>query len=47
VFAGDVRATADQAAALGEVGVELGIVTLRAPLDPGVLDPLATALDEL
>jgi alkanesulfonate monooxygenase SsuD/methylene tetrahydromethanopterin reductase-like flavin-dependent oxidoreductase (luciferase family) len=46
-FAGDVKAAADEAAALAEVGVELGIVTLRAPLDPRVLEPLATALSEL
>jgi F420-dependent oxidoreductase-like protein len=44
---GDAKATAEQAAALGEVGVELGIVTLRAPLDPRVLEPLATALSEI
>ncbi len=30
-----------------EVGVELGIVYLRPPLDPGVLEPLANALGEL
>jgi F420-dependent oxidoreductase-like protein len=47
IFAGDVKATAEQAAALAEVGAELGIVTLMAPLDPGVLEPLATALREL
>jgi F420-dependent oxidoreductase-like protein len=46
-FTGDVMATAEQAAAMGEVGVELGIVTLRAPLDAAVLEPLATALSEL
>ena len=46
-FAGDPKATAEQAAALAEVGAELGIVYLRPPLDPGVLDPLATALGEL
>jgi F420-dependent oxidoreductase-like protein len=44
---GDAKATAEQAAALGEVGVELGIVTLRAPLDPRVLEPLAAALSEI
>jgi F420-dependent oxidoreductase-like protein len=46
-FGGDVKAAAEEAAALGEAGVELGIVTLRAPLDPGVLEPLATALSEI
>jgi F420-dependent oxidoreductase-like protein len=47
MFAGDVQAAADQAAALGEVGAELGIVTIRPPYDPGVLEPLATALSAL
>jgi F420-dependent oxidoreductase-like protein len=46
-FTGDVSATVEQAAALGEVGVDLGIVQLRPPLDPGVLEPLATALREI
>jgi hypothetical protein len=46
-FTGDAKATAEQAAALAEVGVELGIVTLLPPLDPGALEPLATALSEL
>jgi F420-dependent oxidoreductase-like protein len=46
-FSGDARATAEQAAALAEVGVELGIVTLLPPLDPAVLEPLATALAEI
>jgi F420-dependent oxidoreductase-like protein len=46
-FAGDVNAAAEQAAALGEVGVELGIVTMRPPLDPRVLEPLANALSEI
>lgn len=46
-FSGDARATAEQAAALEEVGVELGIVTLLPPLDPAVLEPLATALAEI
>ncbi|HEX3796310.1 MAG TPA: hypothetical protein VHV57_17590, partial [Acidimicrobiales bacterium] len=46
-FTGDVKATAEEAAALAEVGAELGIVTLPRPLDPGVLEPLATALGEL
>jgi F420-dependent oxidoreductase-like protein len=47
LFTGDASSTADQAAALGEVGVELGIVQLRPPLDPGVLEPLADALSQL
>ena len=47
IFAGDAKATADQAGALAEVGAELAIVYLRPPLDPGVLEPLATALSEL
>jgi F420-dependent oxidoreductase-like protein len=46
-FAGDPKATAEQAAALAEVGAELGIVYLPPPLDPGVLEPLANALREL
>ena len=47
IFGGDPKATAEQAAALAEVGAELGIVYLRPPLDPGVLEPLATALRQL
>ena len=47
IFAGDANATADQAAALADVGAELGIVSLRPPLDPGVLEPLATVLGKL
>jgi F420-dependent oxidoreductase-like protein len=47
IFTGDAKATAEQAAAMSEVGAELGIVYLRPPLDPGVLEPLATALREL
>ena len=46
-FAGDAKATSEQAAALAEVGADLGIVYLPPPLDPGVLEPLATALREL
>lgn len=45
--AGDVNATAATASALKEVGVDLGIIQLRPPLDPGVLEPLASALAEL
>jgi alkanesulfonate monooxygenase SsuD/methylene tetrahydromethanopterin reductase-like flavin-dependent oxidoreductase (luciferase family) len=40
-------ATADLAAALGEVGLDLAIVYLRPPLDPSVLGPLADALAQL
>ena len=47
IFAGDPNASAEEAAALAEVGVELGIVSLRPPLDPRMLEPLATALSEL
>jgi F420-dependent oxidoreductase-like protein len=46
-FTGDAKATAEQAAALGAAGVELGIVTLLPPLDPAVLEPLAIALGEI
>jgi hypothetical protein len=46
-FEGNAKATAEQAAALAEVGAELGIVYLPPPLDPGVLEPLATALREI
>jgi alkanesulfonate monooxygenase SsuD/methylene tetrahydromethanopterin reductase-like flavin-dependent oxidoreductase (luciferase family) len=47
IFTGDPRATAEQAAALSAVGAELGIVYLRPPLDPRVLEPLADALSDL
>ena len=47
MFDGDPSATAASAAALREVGCELGIVHLRPPHDPGVLEPLAAALSEL
>ena len=47
IFTGDPKATAEQAAALAGVGAELGIVYLRPPLDPGVLEPLATVLSDL
>jgi F420-dependent oxidoreductase-like protein len=46
IYAGDAEATAEQAAALAEVGADLGIIYLRPPLDPGVLEPLAIALTE-
>jgi F420-dependent oxidoreductase-like protein len=47
LFDGDASATAERAVALGEVGVELGIIQLRPPLDPRVLEPLAIALSEV
>jgi len=47
MFEGDPAATAAAAAALGDAGVELGIVHLRPPHTPAVLEPLATALSEL
>jgi len=46
-FAGDAEAAAAEAAALAEVGAGLAIVYLPPPLDPGVLEPIATALGEL
>ena len=47
LFTGDPAETAAAAAALGEVGVQLGIVQLRPPHTAAVLEPLATALAEL
>jgi hypothetical protein len=47
MFDGDPAATAAAAAALGEVGVELGIVHVRPPHTAAVLEPLASALSEL
>jgi F420-dependent oxidoreductase-like protein len=47
MFDGDPSATAAAAAALGEAGAQLGIVHLRPPHTPAVLEPLATALSEL
>jgi F420-dependent oxidoreductase-like protein len=41
------NATADEAAALGALGLDLAVVYLRPPLDTGVLEPLAAALGEL
>lgn len=46
-FDGDPAATAADAAALGEAGAQLGIVQLRPPHTPAVLEPLAVALSEL
>jgi F420-dependent oxidoreductase-like protein len=47
MFDGDPSATAAAAAALGEAGAQLGIVHLRPPHTPAVLEPLASALSEL
>jgi F420-dependent oxidoreductase-like protein len=47
MFDGDPAACAASAAALGDAGVELGIVHIRPPHTPAVLDPLAAALSEL
>ena len=46
-FTGDPAETAATAAALGDAGMELAIVTLRPPHTPDVLEPLAAALSEL
>ena len=47
-YAGGTRGhRRQQAAALAEVGAELGIVYLPPPLDPSVLEPLAIALSSL
>jgi F420-dependent oxidoreductase-like protein len=43
-FTGDPAETAANAAALGEAGVELGIVNLRRPYTVAQLEPLANAL---
>lgn len=46
-FTGDPAETAANAAALGEAGVELGIVNLRRPYTVAQLEPLANALAAL
>ncbi len=46
-YDGDPAATAAQAASLAEVGAQLGIVHIRPPHDPAMLEPLASALSEL
>ncbi|MDE3203275.1 MAG: LLM class F420-dependent oxidoreductase [Acidobacteriota bacterium] len=46
-YDGDPAATAAQAASLAEVGAQLGIVHIRPPHDPALLEPLASALSEL
>ena len=47
MFDGDPAATAASAAALRDAGCQLGIVQLRPPHTPSVLEPLASALSEL
>jgi F420-dependent oxidoreductase-like protein len=47
VFDGDPAASAASAAALSEVGCELGIVTMRPPHSPAVLESIANALAPL
>jgi alkanesulfonate monooxygenase SsuD/methylene tetrahydromethanopterin reductase-like flavin-dependent oxidoreductase (luciferase family) len=47
IYDGDVGATVASAAALGEEGLGLAIIALRPPLDPAVLEPLASALSEI
>ena len=44
---GDLGALVDEAAALGDAGLDLGIVYLNPPHRPGVLAPLAEALRPL
>ncbi len=46
-FNGDPAQTAATAAALGELGLQLAIVTLAPPHTPTVLEPIAQALREL
>ncbi len=46
-FDGDPAATAASAAALGDAGMQLGIVHIRPPHTAAVLEPLAAALSEL
>jgi F420-dependent oxidoreductase-like protein len=46
-YTGDPAQTADTAAALGEAGAQLGIVTMRPPHTAAALEPLANALSQL
>jgi F420-dependent oxidoreductase-like protein len=46
-YTGDAAQTADTAAALGEAGAQLGIVTMRPPHTAAALEPLANALRQL
>ncbi len=45
--AGQIGPAIDTAAALGDLGLDLAIVTLQPPHDPAVLAPLADALAQL
>lgn len=46
-FDGDASRTAESAAALAEAGCDLGIIQLRPPHNPAVLEPLAEKLEEV
>ncbi|MBF9068783.1 TIGR03560 family F420-dependent LLM class oxidoreductase [Streptacidiphilus fuscans] len=46
-YAGDPSATAAEAAAFAEAGADLGIVYLPTPYTPSVLEPLASALEQV
>jgi alkanesulfonate monooxygenase SsuD/methylene tetrahydromethanopterin reductase-like flavin-dependent oxidoreductase (luciferase family) len=46
-FNGDVAAVVDEAGALAEAGLDLGVVYLPPPHTPDVLEPLAEALEAL
>jgi alkanesulfonate monooxygenase SsuD/methylene tetrahydromethanopterin reductase-like flavin-dependent oxidoreductase (luciferase family) len=46
-YTGDPAQTADTAAALAEVGAQLGIVTMRPPHTAAAVEPLANALSQL
>ena len=43
----NIQATVDEAAALAEAGLDLGIVYLPPPHTPAILEPLASALSPL
>jgi hypothetical protein len=43
----DLGPMVDEAAALGEAGLDVGIVYLPPPHTPSVLEPLAKALEPL
>jgi alkanesulfonate monooxygenase SsuD/methylene tetrahydromethanopterin reductase-like flavin-dependent oxidoreductase (luciferase family) len=47
MFDGDPAASAASAAALRDVGCQLGIVTMRPPHSPAVLESIANALAPL
>jgi hypothetical protein len=46
-YTGDPAQTAATAAALGEAGAQLGIVTMRPPHTAAALEPLANALSQV